>query len=153
MNDLSIGGGLAGWADAGSKAAAIVALIYHPWESEWRAGVEHYAVGQHVAIAVTVHPDDLEPWDRPDALVAFVPASGHGVTIVPCLHVEGIWCPLSHCIRILCALNGGQKLPFMFTLSDAMLNALEKALLPDNKQTSGDVTPEGRMPVDPYAST
>lgn len=113
--------------ERGTTEAAIEALILHDWQSEWRAGVEHYAVGQHFAIAVTTHPESPEPWE-PDALLAFVPSSGHGVTIVPCLRAENIWCPLGTCWRILCALKGERPLPYRFTLSEAMESALREAV-------------------------
>ena len=103
---------------------AIEAIIAREWQPEWRAGVEHYAVGQHVAFAITEHPTNPEPWE-PDAILAFVPSTGHGVTVIPCMLVGGEWCALDEAFRVLCAMTGPMKLPIPFDLSDRMKAALD----------------------------
>lgn len=103
---------------------AFESIIAREWQPEWRAGVEHYAVGQHVAFAVTDHPPEPEPWE-PDALLAFVPTTGHGVTVIPCMLVEGEWYALGDAIRVLCAMTGPMKLPVPFDLSNQSKAALD----------------------------
>lgn len=107
---------------------AIEEIVTREWQPEWRAGVEHYAVGyavgQHVAYAITEHPDEPEPWE-PDALLAFVPATGHGVTIIPCTLVDGDWYAQGEAIRVLCAMTGPMKLPVPYDLSNQSRAALD----------------------------
>lgn len=94
-------------------------LVDRRWETERRAGVDHYKPGQHVARHVKAIESDDEFY-----LLAYAAADGHGIVVLFCAQTDDGWARDETAVRF----DGlGNHTIMSPPLSDAMIVALERA--------------------------
>lgn len=90
------------------------------WRTEKRAGVEHLVAGQHIAVRC----DDED--GIPVYCVAYVPASGHAVNLLPVAYEDSRWHRGDFMVTVRSGGAGRRFIAGSWQLSEQMLAALER---------------------------